>query len=101
MIKWYVQVVVYSCPVIYPYYMLSFVYYNRAHSQEVALHLRCTTHPTELWRTGGMCFSFLRRSLTKDTWSTIYTNLLCSYILTANFKDYKEKSGITSGVVVF
>lgn len=34
---------------------LSIIYFYRAHFQEVASHLRCTTHPTELLRTGGMC----------------------------------------------
>lgn len=32
--------------------------FYRAHSQEVASRLRCTTHPTEVWRTGGFRFAF-------------------------------------------
>lgn len=37
---------------------LSIIDLYRAHSQEVGSHLRCTTHPTEVWRTGRFCFAF-------------------------------------------
>lgn len=45
--------------------------FDRAHFQEVASHLRCTIHPTELLRTGRVCspLIFLCRSFTTDNYS--------------------------------